>query len=151
MITENIIKTLSELVSIQSISSDTNHKEDVLNSAEYVNELFTSLGLETKIATSGNSRPAVLAKTDIDPTKKTVLLYAHHDVQPVGDIDKWKTEPFIPKIIDGRLFGRGSGDNKAGVVVHYEVAKALIDNLPCLLYTSPSPRDRTRSRMPSSA
>ena len=130
MITENIIKTLSELVSIQSISSDTNHKEDVLKSAEYVNELFTSLGLETKIATSGNSRPAVLAQTDIDPIKKTVLLYAHHDVQPVGDIDKWKTEPFIPKVIDGRLFGRGSGDNKAGVVVHYEVAKALIDDLP---------------------
>ena len=87
MSTENIIKTLSELVSIQSISSDTNHIEDVLKSAEYVNELFTSLCLESKIATSGNSRPAVLAQTDIDPTKKTVLLYAHHDVQPVGDID----------------------------------------------------------------
>ena len=130
MITENIIKTLSELVSIQSISSDANHKEDVLKSAEYVNELFSSLGLETKIATSGNSRPAVLAQTDIDPTKKTILLYAHHDVQPVGDIDKWKNEPFTPKVIDGRLFGRGSGDNKAGVVVHYEVAKALIDDLP---------------------
>ena len=130
MITENIIKTLSELVSIQSISSDINHKEDVLMSAEYVNELFSSLGLETKIATSGNSRPAVLAQTDTDPTKKTVLLYAHHDVQPVGDIDKWKNEPFTPKVIDGRLFGRGSGDNKAGVVVHYEVAKALIDDLP---------------------
>ena len=130
MITENIIKTLSELVSIQSISSDANHKEDVLKSAEYVNELFSSLGLETKIATSGNSRPAVLAQTDIDPTKKTILLYAHHDVQPVGDIDKWKNEPFTPKVIDGRLFGRGSGDNKAGVVVHYEVVKALIDDLP---------------------
>jgi acetylornithine deacetylase/succinyl-diaminopimelate desuccinylase-like protein len=51
-------------------------------------------------------------------------------VQPVGDIDKWKNEPFTPKVIDGRLFGRGSGDNKAGVVVHYEVAKALIDDLP---------------------
>ena len=80
MITENIIKTLSELVGIQSISSDTNHKDDVLQSAEYVNELFTSLGLKTKIATAGNSRPAVLAQTDTGPTKKTVLLYAHHDV-----------------------------------------------------------------------
>jgi acetylornithine deacetylase/succinyl-diaminopimelate desuccinylase-like protein len=65
-------------------------KRMFLKSAEYVNELFSSLGLETKIATSGNSRPAVLAQTDIDPTKKTILLYAHHDVQPVGDIDKWK-------------------------------------------------------------
>ena len=127
---KNTIEILSELVAIESISSDQNHQEDVMKSAEYVEKLFLELGLETKIATSGNSRPAVLAKTAIDPEKKTVLLYAHHDVQPVGDIDKWKTEPFTPQIIDGRLYGRGSGDNKAGVVTHYEVVKALKDNLP---------------------
>ena len=127
---KNTIEILSELVAIESISSDQNHQEDVMKSAEYVEKLFLELGLETKVATSGNSRPAVLAKTAIDPEKKTVLLYAHHDVQPVGDIDKWKTEPFTPQIIDGRLYGRGSGDNKAGVVTHYEVVKALKDNLP---------------------
>lgn len=127
---KNTIEILSELVAIESISSDQNHQEDVMKSAEYVEKLFLELGLETKIATSGNSRPAVLAKTAIDPQKKTVLLYAHHDVQPVGDIDKWKTEPFTPQIIDGRLYGRGSGDNKAGVVTHYEVVKALKDNPP---------------------
>jgi len=127
---KNTIQILSELVAIESISSDQSHQEDVMKSAEYVEKLFLELGLETKIATSGNSRPAVLAKTVIDPQKKTVLLYAHHDVQPVGDIDKWKTAPFTPQIIDGRLYGRGSGDNKAGVVTHYEVVKALKDNLP---------------------
>ena len=127
---KNTIQILSELVAIESISSDQSHQEDVMKSAEYVEKLFLELGLETKIATSGNSRPAVLAKTVINPQKKTVLLYAHHDVQPVGDIDKWKTAPFTPQIIDGRLYGRGSGDNKAGVVTHYEVVKALKDNLP---------------------
>ena len=127
---KNTVEILSELVAIESISSDQNHQEDVMKSAQYVEKLFLELGLETKIATSGNSRPAVLAQTAIDPKKKTVLLYAHHDVQPVGDIDKWKTEPFTPEIIDGRLYGRGSGDNKAGVVTHYEVVKALKDNLP---------------------
>ena len=127
---KNTIEILSELVAIESISSDQGHQEDVMKSAQYVEKLFLELGLETKIATSGNSRPAVLAQTAIDSQKKTVLLYAHHDVQPVGDIDKWKTEPFTPQIIDGRLYGRGSGDNKAGVVTHYEVVKALKDNLP---------------------
>ncbi|MDA8922725.1 M20/M25/M40 family metallo-hydrolase [Acidimicrobiia bacterium] len=127
---KNTIEILSELIAIESISSDQGHQEDVMKSAQYVEKLFLELGLETKIATSGNSRPAVLAQTAIDPQKKTVLLYAHHDVQPVGDIDKWKTEPFTPQIIDGRLYGRGSGDNKAGVVTHYEVVKALKDNLP---------------------
>ena len=74
--------------------------------------------------------PAVLAQTEQDPSKKTVLLYAHHDVQPVGDLSLWETDPFVPEIIDGRLYGRGSGDNKAGVVTHYEVIKALKDNPP---------------------
>ena len=74
--------------------------------------------------------PAVVAHTDIDTTKKTVLLYAHHDVQPVGDLDLWKTDPFDPVIKEGRLYGRGSGDNKAGVVVHYNVVKQLLNDLP---------------------
>ena len=74
--------------------------------------------------------PAVVAHTEIDPAKKTVLLYAHHDVQPVGDETLWNTDPFEPQIIDGRLFGRGSGDNKSGVVVHYHVVKQLLDDLP---------------------
>ena len=68
--------------------------------------------------------------TEIDPSKKTVLLYAHHDVQPVGDINKWNTDPFKPEVIDGRLFARGSGDNKAGVVTHYEVVKNLFETQP---------------------
>ena len=130
MNTDNITQTLSELVRIQSISSDKEHVDDILKSAEFVKELFSNLGLDTKIAISGESRPAVLAQTEIDPERKTILLYAHHDVQPVGDIKKWNTEPFTPEIIDGRLYGRGSGDNKAGVVTHYEVVKALMDDLP---------------------
>ena len=91
MNTDNIIQTLSELVKIQSISSDKEHVDDVLKSADFVKGLFSSLGLETKIVTSGESRPAVLAQTEINPERKTVLLYAHHDVQPVGDINKWNT------------------------------------------------------------
>ena len=58
------------------------------------------------------------------------MLYAHHDVQPVGDMELWNTDPFTPEIIDGRLYGRGSGDNKAGVVTHYQVVKSLIQDLP---------------------
>ena len=124
------VEILSELVRIESISSDKKHVDDVLKSAEFVKGLFSSLGLETKIVTSGDSRHAVLAQTEMNPERKTVQLYAHHDVQPVGDINKWNTEPFTPEIINGRLYGRGSGDNKAGVVTHYEVVKALMDDLP---------------------
>ena len=118
------------LVKLESISSEKKHYKDVEQSAEKVKDLFEGLGLTSKISKSNEGMPAVLAQTEQDPSKKTVLLYAHHDVQPVGDLSLWETDPFIPEIIDGRLYGRGSGDNKAGVVTHYEVIKALKDNPP---------------------
>ena len=126
----NIRQLLSDLVMIPSISSLDENQKDVLDSANYIADLFNEIGLNSKVTSSKNSKPAVLAQTEIDSSKKTVLLYAHHDVQPVGDINKWDTDPFKPEIIDGRLFARGSGDNKAGVVTHYEVVKKLIDDLP---------------------
>ena len=125
-----ITELLSKLVEIPSISSLEANQKDVLDSANYIADLFKGLGLKSKVTSSKNSKPAVLAQTETDSSKKTVLLYAHHDVQPVGDINKWATDPFKPEIIDGRLFARGSGDNKAGVVTHYEVVKNLLETLP---------------------
>ena len=130
MAQEEIIKLLSEMVKIKSISSDKNHRDDVDASAQFVESLFSELGLNTQIIKVAGGMPAVVANTEIDPSKKTVLLYAHHDVQPVGDLDLWNTDPFEPVMQDGRLFGRGSGDNKAGVVVHYNVVKELLKDLP---------------------
>lgn len=130
MAQEEIIKLLSEMVKIKSISSDKNHRDDVDASSQFVQNLFADLGLNTQVIKVAGGMPAVVAHTDIDPAKKTVLLYAHHDVQPVGDIDLWNTEPFDPVVKDGRLYGRGSGDNKSGVVVHYNVVKQLLSDLP---------------------
>jgi len=130
MLQEEIIKLLSDLVRIQSISSDKNHREHVDESAQFVQNIFADLGLNTQTIKVPGGMPAVVAHTEVDPAKKTVLLYAHHDVQPVGDETLWNTDPFEPQVIDGRLFGRGSGDNKSGVVVHYNVVKQLLDDLP---------------------
>ena len=130
MAQEEIIKLLSEMVEIKSISSDKNHRDDVDASAQFVQNLFSDLGLNTQVIKVAGGMPAVVAHTEIDPSKKTVLLYAHHDVQPVGDLELWNTEPFNPVVKEGRLYGRGSGDNKAGVVVHYNVVKKLLEDLP---------------------
>ncbi len=130
MVQKEFINVLKLLVKIESISSEKKHYKDVEQSAESVKDLFEGLGLTSKISKSNEGMPAVLAQTEQDPSKKTVLLYAHHDVQPVGDLSLWETDPFVPEIINGRLYGRGSGDNKAGVVTHYEVIKALKDNPP---------------------
>ena len=130
MAQKEFIDVLKLLVKIESISSEKKHYKDVEQSAESVKDLFEGLELTSKISKSNEGMPAVLAQTEQDPSKKTVLLYAHHDVQPVGDLSLWETDPFVPEIIDGRLYGRGSGDNKAGVVTHYEVVKALKENPP---------------------
>lgn len=130
MLQEEIIKLLSDLVRIQSISSDKNHRDHVDESAQFVQNIFADLGLNTQTIKVPGGMPAVVAHTEIDPAKKTVLLYAHHDVQPVGDETLWNTDPFEPQVIDGRLYGRGSGDNKSGVVVHYHIVKQLLDDLP---------------------
>src|SRR6056300_632720 len=130
MAQEEIIKLLSEMVKIKSISSDKNHRDHVDESAQFVQNIFADLGLNTQTIKVPGGMPAVVAHTEIDPSKNTVLLYAHHDVQPVGDETLWNTDPFEPQVIDGRLFGRGSGDNKSGVVVHYIVVKQLLDDLP---------------------
>ena len=127
---DKYIEILGKLVEIPSISSVDSHKDDVVYSANFVKELFEDLGLEGKVVSVENGQPAVLAKTLLDSKKKTVLLYAHHDVQPVGDESAWNTNPFTPTISGGRLYGRGSGDDKAGIVLHYGVIEQLIQSLP---------------------
>ena len=80
----NIVELLSNLVEIPSISSIEENQKDVIESANFISDLFDDLGLISKVVSSKNSKPAVLAQTEIDPSKKTVLLYAHHDVQPLS-------------------------------------------------------------------
>lgn len=130
MSSKEIVNLLSTFVEIPSVSSEPERYEDLEKSAIFVKDLFEDLGLTSKVVKSGDGKPAVLAQTEMLPSRKTVLLYAHHDVQPVGDMELWKTDPFTPEIINGRLYGRGSGDNKAGVITHHQVIKNLIEDLP---------------------
>lgn len=64
--------------------------------------------------------PVIEGRYGNDPKKRTVLIYAHYDVQPVDPIEKWRTPPFEPTIIDGKLYGRGSADNKSPLMAHLE-------------------------------
>ncbi len=116
---------LDALIRIPSISADPAHAADVRRSAELTARLFEEAGAaDVQILDDGaGGRPAVVAHFPPPPDMPTVLLYAHHDVQPTGDPGGWTTEPFEPDERDGRLFARGSADDKAGIAAHLAVLR----------------------------
>ncbi|QTG80191.1 dipeptidase [Arthrobacter crystallopoietes] len=125
------ITSLKELVAIPGIAWEAFDPAELATSAETVAELIRGLGLtDVQILSVSNGEteggPAVVARRPAGPGKPTVLLYAHHDVQPPGDARLWKTEPFAATEKDGRLFGRGAADDKAGIMAHVASLEALL-------------------------
>jgi acetylornithine deacetylase/succinyl-diaminopimelate desuccinylase-like protein len=133
---ESARSELEALVRIPSISADRDHFADVRASAEHTAELLRSHGLENiRITGVEGSQPFVLGEwMHAGPDAPTVLLYAHHDVQPPGEVANWASDPFAPEERDGRLYGRGSADDKAGAVAHAHAVGAWLrtaGELPC--------------------
>lgn len=128
---------LGALVRIPSIAFPGFDAAHVQRSAEAVAALVEELGLfETvEIRRAGIpgsddiGQPAVLAARAARNGRPTILLYAHHDVQPVGDESLWESAPFEPTVRDGRLYGRGAADDKAGVMAHVAALRALKEAL----------------------
>lgn len=130
---ESATNLLSELVRIPGIAWEAFDASQLERSAETVAGLFDETGVFDSVEIRRSSAagkagaPAVLARRAAKNGKPTVLLYAHHDVQPPGDEKVWKTSPFEPTIIDGRMFGRGAADDKAGIVAHLTAVETLRD------------------------
>jgi acetylornithine deacetylase/succinyl-diaminopimelate desuccinylase-like protein len=119
---------LRQLVAVRSVSADPLLAGEVHRSATMVAELLTAEDVKCRVVTTGGSRPAVLGTKPGPPGARTVLLYAHHDVQPVGD--GWASDPFTLTERQGRLYGRGSADDKAAIALHLAVLRAFGDALP---------------------
>jgi acetylornithine deacetylase/succinyl-diaminopimelate desuccinylase-like protein len=121
---------LEKLVRIPGIAFDGFDHTQVDRSAEAVAELLRGAGLPDVRVVRAGGQPAVIGRRPAPPGAPTVLLYAHHDVQPIGDRAAWLSEPFEPQERDGRLFGRGAADDKAGVMAHVAALRAFGDQLP---------------------
>jgi cysteinylglycine-S-conjugate dipeptidase len=122
---------LEALVRIPSVSADPARKDDVRRSAEATAELFRAEGFDdVQILSAGGGAPAVVARRPAPDGAPTVLLYAHHDVQPVGDPGDWDSEPFEPTERGERLYGRGAADDKAGIAAHLAAVRAHGAGLP---------------------
>lgn len=115
---------LEALVRIESVWADPARHDEVHRSAEAVAELLRGAGYpQVEIVAEGGA-PAVIAHYPPPAGAPTVLLYAHHDVQPEGDHSLWETEPFVATQRGDRLYGRGAADDKAGIAAHLAAFRA---------------------------
>jgi acetylornithine deacetylase/succinyl-diaminopimelate desuccinylase-like protein len=120
---------LEALTRIPSVSLAAFDQAHVEASAEATAALLRAEGLDVEIVREGG-RPAVIGHLDGPPGSRTVMLYAHHDVQPPGDDALWDSAPFEPTERDGRLYGRGAADDKAGIMAHVAALRAHSGSLP---------------------
>ena len=118
-------KDLETLVAIPSVSATGWDGEPLRRSADAVAGMLRDIGAEVKVLRSASGHPAVVGYFAAPSGAPTVLLYAHHDVQPPGPETEWGSPAFAPTMRDGRLFGRGSSDDKAGVVAHLAALRAF--------------------------
>jgi acetylornithine deacetylase/succinyl-diaminopimelate desuccinylase-like protein len=121
---------LERLVAIPSIAFEGFDHSHVERSASAVAELLRGAGLPDVTIARAGGQPAVIGRRPAPPGAPTVLLYAHHDVQPIGDAAMWDSDPFVAVERDGRLYGRGAADDKAGVMAHVSALRAFGDDLP---------------------
>ncbi|WP_188784960.1 dipeptidase [Nocardioides phosphati] len=122
---------LEDLVRIQSVSADPARAGEVERSAEATRDLFAAEGFDARIVRAHDgSAPAVIGEKKGPEGAPTVLLYAHHDVQPENDHAEWDSAPWEPTERDGRLYARGAADDKAGIAAHLAAIRAHGDALP---------------------
>jgi cysteinylglycine-S-conjugate dipeptidase len=127
----SVRRDLEALVRIPSISALPEHHGDVQRTADLTADLFRAEGFDdVQILGVEGGAPAVVARKPAPPGAPTVLLYAHHDVQPIGEVTDWDSPPFEPTERGDRLYGRGAADDKAGIAAHLAAIRAHGEDLP---------------------
>jgi acetylornithine deacetylase/succinyl-diaminopimelate desuccinylase-like protein len=127
---DRFLQELYDLLRIPSVSADSRHKDDVRKAAEYIKARLIELGAEvTLVETKGH--PIVFGEKKVDtegqggPKKPTVLVYGHYDVQPPDPLDLWVSPPFEPTVRNGKIYARGSCDDKGQVYMHIKAFEIL--------------------------
>lgn len=130
---DRFLSELFEWLKIPSVSADSRHKGDVRKAAEYLKARFSELGVDKVEICETKGHPIVYAEKIIDPSKPTVLVYGHYDVQPADPLNLWDSPPFEPVIKNDKIYARGACDDKGQVYMHVKAFEIMMKNnlLPC--------------------
>jgi len=129
-----ILKKLSDFITIQSVSTDPLRHGEILKAVEFLKKEITSLGFEVKTYQKDNCPPLIIANNylsrryDQDNNKKTIGIYAHYDIQPEDPVEQWESPPFELTAKKGKIFGRGVADDKGHIIQTLEAINQLIEN-----------------------
>src|SRR5579863_4744069 len=119
------LRELKEFLRISSVSTKSEHKPDIEQAARWVADKLRAAGLENIEIAQTKMHPLVYGESLHAPGKPTILFYGHYDVQPAEPLDLWTTPAFEPAVRDGKLFGRGTADDKGQVHIHIKALEAL--------------------------
>ncbi len=123
---DRFLNELLDLLRIPSVSAKSEHKDDMKRCAEAIQQRLLEAGADKAEIYPTDGHPVVYAEKIIDPSKPTVLVYGHYDVQPAEPLELWKSGPFDPTIIDGKIYARGSCDDKGQVYMHVKALETLV-------------------------
>ena len=123
---DRFLNEMLDLLKVPSISAKSEHKEDMKKTAELVTQRLLEAGADKAEVMPTEGHPVVYAEKIIDPSKPTVLVYGHYDVQPPDPLDLWKSPPFEPVIKDGKVYARGSADDKGQFFMHVKAMETLV-------------------------
>jgi acetylornithine deacetylase/succinyl-diaminopimelate desuccinylase-like protein len=120
------VEGLSTFLRIPSISTLSEHKQDIRRAAEFVRDELLAAGMTAAELIEGKGNPLVYAEWTGAPGKPTILFYGHYDVQPPDPLDEWKSPPFEPQIRGNDIFARGSADDKGQVYIQIKAVEGLL-------------------------
>src|SRR6187455_3352099 len=123
---DRFLSELLELLRIPSISARSEHKPDMQKCAEAVKQRLLEAGADKAEIFQTPGHPIVYGEKIIDPKKPTVLVYGHYDVQPVEPLELWHSGPFDPVIKDGKVYARGSADDKGQFYMHVKAMETMV-------------------------
>lgn len=122
---DRFLDELLQMLRIPSVSANSSHKDDMRKCAEVVKQRLLEAGATTAAVYETDGHPVVVGEKIIDPKKPTVLVYGHYDVQPPDPLNLWHSGPFEPVIKDGRIYARGSADDKGQFYMHVKAFEIM--------------------------